>query len=385
MKGISENTACAADLIQIIAQRKSNEIYKNGCAAAGCNGPYKCKDTNIRNTAHWICIYKYLWKKTKQEEYKDIIKILADYLSEDRHYGKSGAIHCMDAEKMDHLNGSIGQGWAIEGLAAAYECCREKLYLQRAIQIFKSQRYDFKEHIWERVELDGTNIGPDRVFNHQLWFAADSAMLLPFTDEEEIRQILEDFVENVENLFDVYHDGLLKHYIIKFDNVKNIGMKKRMKRAVKKAAVFLRVFDQRFDHKSFERAYHLFDLYGFALLYEAYPNAAVFKSSKFKRALSYGLDIKTLNKKLHASLPLYSGIFKYNQYAYAYNSPAFEYPYVDFIFDHEKNAKVYEELWALQLQLTYDENRKKFANRTSDPETLTARLYELTHYLERKV
>ena len=69
--------------------------------------------------------------------------------------------------------------------------------------------------------------------------------------------------------------------------------------------------------------------------------------------------------------------------AYAYNSPAFEYPYVDYVFNNGQNKQKYKQLWDLQVKLSYCAEKKAFVYRTDDPSTLTARVYELTRYLER--
>lgn len=164
--------------IQEVAENKINFITENHCVKSGINGPYNCKDTSVRNNSHWINIFRYLWEMTKNIKYYDALVVLADNVIEEKYRGISGAICCMLDDNMDHLNGTIGQGWAIEGLIAGFEVTKSEKYLKRAIEIFLSQQYNYERHIWHRVELDGTNIGPDRVFNHQLWFAATSAKLI---------------------------------------------------------------------------------------------------------------------------------------------------------------------------------------------------------------
>lgn len=368
-------------IISGIADRELIFINKNKKVLAGNNGPYYCQDTNIRNTCHWIKIYNFLWKLTNEKKYLNAIELLSDYLIEKEHYGISGAIACMSGEKMDHLNGTIGQGWAIEGLITAYQCRRKKVFLDKAKQIYSSQAYNYNLHLWERVELGGKNIGPDIVFNHQLWFAANSSFLFRYAEDKNLKAPLDDFVHHIDELFDIYKEGLLKHYVSGFSN-KN---ENRLKYKIRNFTSVLRIFDQRFDNKSFERGYHLFDLYGFALLYENYPYADVFRSIKFKKALSYGLDIKKLNKLINGESSLKYKWSKPNRYAYTYNSPAFEYPFVDYSFNNSINFMEYKKLWILQMKLTYNNQIAKFEKRTEDCETLTARLYELTYFLEKLI
>ena len=325
------------DIIQVvkcIADKELIVISKNGKATAGKNGPYNCEDTNIRNSAHWIKIYKFLLKLTEKRKYYNVIKLLGDYLAEEQNYGTSGAITCMHGNKMDHLNGTIGQGWAIEGLICAYECIKDEKFLDKAKQIYLTPEYNYDLHAWERVELDGKNIGIDKVFNHQLWFAANSAFIFRFIEDADLRAPLDDFVQNIDKLFSIYKDGLLKHYIVGFED----DNKTKIKILLKKITAPLKFFDQRFDNKSFERGYHLFDLYGFALLYENYSDALVFNSDKFRKAVSYGMDIDRINKDINAESTLKYKYSKINSYAYPYNSPAFEYPFIDYTFNHSHNS-----------------------------------------------
>jgi len=78
-----------------------------------------------------------------------------------------------------------------------------------------------------------------------------------------------------------------------------------------------------------------------------------------------------------------TGEYAYNKFAYGYNSPAFEYPFVASVFgedDSDANAKA-ERLFEKQCRLTYDENAKSFLH-SPDLITLDARIYELIRSFE---
>lgn len=362
-------------LIKKIADKEKEFINVNGYAKAGKNGPYNCIDTPVRNSAHWISIFAYLYKLYGEKEYKDVIKKLSIYLSNEDNYGSSGAIKCLDDTKMDHINGTIGQGWAIEGLISAYKVLNDTSLLNLAKKIYLSQKYNFKSHLWERIELDGRNIGIDEVFNHQLWFAANASELIDYSLDSRIKIEIEDFVDSLEDLFDTYNDGLIKHSVKQFQKES-----KDLKYYIRCFTKIFRRFDQRLDNKSFERGYHLFDLYGFSLLKLRFPDASVFKGKKLQKAIMYGMNIKSLNRKINSNSSKHG-----NAFAYPYNSPAFEFPYVDTILNGGNNCSLYFELFNLQLHLTYDENTYKFSHMTNDGETLTARLYELVNYLNLKM
>lgn len=71
-----------------------------------------------------------------------------------------------------------------------------------------------------------------------------------------------------------------------------------------------------------EEGYHIFDLYGFALLKKLYGNHSIYKSDNFKAAVHYALDTNQLLKLRNSC-----GGEKFNKFAFGYNSPAFEYPF----------------------------------------------------------
>jgi hypothetical protein len=370
-------------IIKEIADFQLKLLDENGYIESGINGPYSCRDTEVRNTAHWIGIYKYIWIKSKDLRYLHAIKKLADYLCLDKHYGQSGAVKCIIDDKMDHLNGTIGQAWVIEGLVNAYESTKNSKYIDRAVDIFKSQKFNYKLHLWERIELDGKNLGIDYIFNHQLWFAASGSLILEYRNVKEISEQVNDFVLNLEKLFEVYKDGLIKHYVSGYKPPK----KSLTKIIACKFFCFMKKFDPRFDIRSFEKAYHIFDLYGFALLHKRYNKSMIFCDLKLIKAIDYAQNIDKLNQEFnieHFLVPKTNRLIKLNKYAYPYNSPAFEFPFVDYILNNNLNVNKYDKLWEFQVKATYHSQQKLFSYNTNDPKTLTARLYELTRYLEIK-
>ena len=365
------------NLVVEIANKALNEIDQYGYILPGNNGPYDCEDTPVRNCAHWIGIYKYLYTINRNEKYYDAVETLANYIVDQK--SKSGAIECMLNDKMDHLNGSIGQGWAIEGLIAAYQLTKNEIYYDKAVEIFMSQKYDFNQHMWTRIEINGENIGYDKVFNHQLWFAASGFLINQAKENSKIFETINDFMENADSLYHIYPSGLLKHYITKFP----VSTFKKCKNIAKKLLSPILQFHVKYDVVSFEKMYHIFDMYGFAIIYNCNNHYKIFESEKFKKATCYTINLIN-NELLTGKQTEHSKSFMhyYNNYAYAYNSPAFEFPYVDYTFNHAENKEIYQMLLEKQITLTYNNTTYKFDQHTNDGNTLTARLYELTRYLE---
>lgn len=366
------------ELIIEIGNATLKEIEKYGFVLPGNNGPYNCCDTPVRNSSHWIGIYAYLYKITKNEKYYNVIEILANYLISQK--SVSGAIECMTDDKFDRINGSIGQAWAIEGLIKAFEITNKTKYYDKAVQIFLSQRYNLKKHLWERIELDETNIGYDVIFNHQLWFAASGFLINKVKKNEKIFSIIDDFMKNIDLHYEIYSDGLFKHHIASL-HIKN---NQNWKSYIKSIFGFLSYFNPKFDKRSFEKGYHIFDMYGFAIIYNCNNTYKVFLSEKFKGAVNYAIDIDKINKESNINyfLKKKALLFSTNKYLYSYNSPAFEFPFIDYTFNNANKSNIYQELFDKQVKATYNGDKKKFSRNTNDGNTLTARLYELTRYLE---
>ena len=72
----------------------------------------------------------------------------------------------------------------------------------------------------------------------------------------------------------------------------------------------------------------------------------------------------------------------FNKYAYGYNSPAFEYGFVQKSLCGYVEEEVLNEMMNFQIKTTFDEDSMLFSKNVYDPQTLTARIYELTRYLD---
>jgi hypothetical protein len=358
------------DFIKQIADYKIKEFYDLGYVPAGNNGPYGDKDTPVRNTAHWLVTYCYLFKKFKEPEYKSISKLLAEFLLKEENYGVSGAARIRTDTKLSDTNGLIGQAWTIEGLISAAGLFKDEVYYNKALSVFKAQFFDERLKLWKIVESTGNIDGLDYVFNHQLWFAAAGSQILDYRFDARINEMIKMFLNNYKVSFGVHRSGLIYH-LTNYD---------RTLWAILKFPIKILMGDLQLNHKYkelvyLEKGYHLFNLFGFALIYDRYRKLPIFRSKKFKRALSYGLNPKNI-------LSLYTSKTKFNKYAYPYNSPAFEYPFISEVFLSKADEDFIESLLEVQKSLTFSPKTMEFRNNTADTNTLTARIYELVRYYQ---
>ena len=353
------------------AEKHSKIFLKLGYAPAGQNGPYCCKDTPIRNTAHWLITYKYLWETNQKAEYLELVHRFADFLLKDEYRGNSGAIQCMIGDKMDPLNGLVGQAWAIEALVAAAKCLQSSQYIQRACEIFFSHQFESKTGLWKRVDLDGTLLGYDSVYNHQLWFAAAGAQLAGVKPDNEIENQIQIFLSMSSKNFMVHPSGLAYHYAKRAWDTDLAVYKNLIKKYVSdwygKTSPW-----SAFDQKNYEKSYHMFVYFGFAILYCFYPAHPFFKSRKFQKGLHYcmnPLNFNILGEK--------------KKYSYCYNSPAFEFPFIQEVFQQNKYLDI-ERYWKTQLDCTFDKETGSLDRDVIDANTLEARIYEYVQYMELK-
>lgn len=368
------------EYLEKIANLNYARFFEQGYATAGHNGPHGHIDTPVRNTSHYLIIYSYLYKKNGDARYLTICKKFVDYLCSIQAESISGAVKCMETDRFDHLNGLIGQGWVIEALLYYYEVSKDAQCIEVSKKIFFSQKYDWKQHLWHRIELDGTDIDIDPTYNHQFWFAACAYKLNDYLDNNSIDEIIRDFLtKGAERDFRIYEDGLLYHSV----NVNCPALQKKKKKDfIKKMMTPFKFINyKKFELKYMEYAYHIFDMYGFSILRKKYSDLPLFKSDKFLKAVEYASNIDEYNKRNRVWPAIKYGK-KFNIFGYSYNAPIFEWAYVaqeNGFFDAGKKAILEE----IQTKLMWDEETQMFSRNQPDIETWNARAYEIIRFLEK--
>ncbi len=349
-------------IIKILKENKDS-LANQEYAIPGENGPYHQSETPVRNTAHWVISLLDCYELTGDEEFKKIACKLANYLKIKILNSKNGAIDCFDTtENENTANGLMGYAWVIEALIKVADAIGEAEYYAIAIRLFKSQKYDNKKHIWSVVDSKGINRGIDFTFNHNLWFAAMGYILMHRTNDESMKLVIDDFFYNWYRHIFVYNSGLLSHFCIGYGSItKNIKLFLRY--------IFIQISGKGtpWNHDNqmeYERAYHLFSMYAFATIYFEDKEFEFFKTKKFKKMCTYAL-----NKDNFKSFP------EKNQFAYFYNSPAFEYPYIMLAFGNNVTQE--------EIQPLLDKQREIFESKCEsevDWITLYARIYELLNF-----
>lgn len=354
------------NLIKEIADYHIEEFLKLGYAPAGQNGPYKDIDTPMRNTAHWCTTFAFLYKTFEDNKYLEILQVFSNYLLDDSNYGPYGAAICRN-NPIDDTNGIIGQAWVIEGLISLYKIFRDERLLSKAEQIFFSQGFVKEIGLWECHKTNGENRGFDIAYNHHVWFAAAGAQILEFRKNDKIDSIIKLFLDKSYITFTIQPSGLFYHYCNS-----NFSIKSLLIFRVRGILADLKYNKDYSKLQYLEKGYHLFDLFGFALLFKLYGSHRLFNSYRFRYAVRKGTNRSFLESLSRGHV---------NDYAYPYNSPAYEYPFVAKTFG-KFHEDVCNKLINYQRTLIFDSNTMSMSKLTQDSKTLTSRLYEYVRYLE---
>lgn len=370
------------DVIFQVVDAKIDSILRGDEIVPGHNGPYYDRETNVRNIAHWIGLCACCYAISKEKKYRDAVQILADKLYYSPHLSEN-YVYVSRISPKDSINGTIGPAWIIEGLISAAETLEDEKYYELAVKVFKAQHFISQNSLWTRVDENGIDIGFDLTYNHELWFAAAGSMILDYrfdnTIDVQIRKFLNMSIKGMR----VLPDGIINHYVDTWVGLKRaISFKKNF---------YEKIVRDRLGKPSMrykEEGYHLFSMYAFAILQNRYNNHPFFKTKKFKKALSITFSEEFLERLNHANELLDSTMIgknniekKLNAYAYPYNAPGFELPFIAKRFKHKNGQTLARKAFARQIELTYNARNKDFSRNTEDGTVLTARLYELARVI----
>ncbi|EMA35337.1 hypothetical protein [Halobiforma nitratireducens] len=365
------------DVLTECADAALDEISEDGSLPAGTNGPWNDPETPVRNTGHWLQTFLKVYEVTGDDQYYAAGEQALAYLlsSTARPYEKT--FHHRKDSEQDRCNGLIGQAWSIEALVAAASVFDRSKPIETAESIFLNHPFDERLAAWKIVDIDGSVVGFDMTFNHQLWFAGAGALLAEHPEtSERVEDRVRRFLDELETNMTVHDSGAIKHLlkpefdVPKYATVFVDGVRRGT--AHKMVAGQLRsLFDRSESAESadewYERAigYHSFNLYGLGILHEWDPTHEFWESEKFDRALTFATS-ETFRTCLDG-----------NPYGYPYNCSGIELAYALGEFDAATRSEQQEWL-RRQFARTYDPETNALCRNTDDPTTLTARLYEAT-------
>lgn len=368
----------AHDLLKRNAEKALACQTTKGYMPSGHNGPYHDPETPVRNTAHWLMTFAYMYKDTGDSRYFNAVLKAGEYLcsTETRPHGFT---HIARTSKgVDRCNGLIGPAWVIEALSEATIITGERQFSELGYTVFALHPFMSKKGLWTRVDIDGTHVGMDETFNHQLWFAAAAAQLVPLVSGQGAQRLKErigKFLEMVPTNMLLYEDGLVFHALKppSYDRQtipkSVLGLRKDVAHRIKFLPGMKDFIMRRLRSKCV--GYHHFNTYAFAMLRETFPNSFLWNH----RAI---YDVSNVLLK-----PWFKQEMTTTSFGYEYNSPWFLIPYSLRVLLGLSIECVSGEVAAWkdeQLSRCYNEQTAEFTKENPDPITFNARMYELTRF-----
>lgn len=376
MSGRIANSILAPELVARACETALRSQRADGSFQPGHNGPYHDPETPVRNTSHWLIIVSHLSKASGAKRLLNAAYGAAEFLASSKARPLGYSYHHRDEPGKDRCNGLIGQAWTIEALAEAGTLLGEPALLELAEKAFLQHPFRHELALWDRIEVDGRNLGPDMTLNHQLWFAAAGAMLGD-VGESSIKVPIRRFLDRLPELMVVFPDGFIKHRVVSpypRASISRAGNPLSVVRQTLGAAkrLILRTppsgKTQRFTEDERRVGYQSFNLYAFALLKRWLPGHELWHSAELERATSAVLG------------GAYRDALEKNVFGYGYNVPGFEVPVALTELSTLKGRELLEQCrWWVneQFRRTMDWSTCTLSRNTQDPQTLTARIYEL--------
>lgn len=329
----------------------------DGSMPAGHNGPYYDPETPVRNTAHYLFLFASLYQKTGDVKYKNAgEKAISFLLSQDtRPYNQT--FHCRNKPGKDKCNGLIGQAWVIEALIKAGQAFQRDDCTTLSEKIFLLHPWNKNTALWHRVEIDGTILPYDGTFNHQLWFAAVGSML----KNPEITKQVKRFLYKVVKKIQLYPDGIIYHNSTLGSLLNYLGHDI----TIITNQLFTRIHQKEKNQKMYDKSvgYHAFNLYGLAILKQAYPSEKIWTSNLIEK-ISRPCYNELFLGELHQSL-----------FGYQYNISGIEIAF--FLENFYPKQIEYANKWInYQLNVSFLDQAHPLSKNVSDGNTASARIYE---------
>ena len=250
------------------AKQAEKKIRKDGSMSPGHNGPYKDKETPVRNTSHWLITFSKAYKITKEKKYRLAVKKLADYLITISVRPHQASFHHRLSSKKDKCNGLIGQAWTIEALVEAGKVLKNSKYVKLATEVFLNHKFTAELGLWHRLEINGKTLSIDATLNHQIWFAASGTSLKNKAVQSQIRI----FMNKLSSNMTILDNGLIFHPIVSVWQKQTFFF--RMK-----TIIFGNYDKDKINEKLIYKSagYHAFNMYSLAIL----------KTNFFKHKFTY--------------------------------------------------------------------------------------------------
>jgi hypothetical protein len=334
----------------------------DGSMPPGHNGPHMDHETPVRNTSHWLIAFGKAWELSGGKKFREAAFACLGYLKSPEARPGNGAFWHRKNPKKDFSNGVMGQAWTLEALIFSAHTFNDIDAASLAEEVFNLHPYDSDVQAWGILDLNGIPVGPDRTFNHQLWFASMGCRLMKM-GYSSVSAATTDFVLSIHQNIGYYKDGVIRHYpygytrqntLRKWAGAQLHGLKHKL----------------RPDQKAYSHSlgYHAFNTYALHAIQQMVPDTPVFKQEAFRKSL------------LVFRSPAFRKHIENATFGFPYNPPGIEIAVsiqsADFLTNEERTET--GRYWLnRQFRQNFDSSDFSMTKNTSDPLTYQARIYEL--------
>lgn len=361
----------------------------DGSMPAGHNGPWNDPDTSVRNTAHWAITFYKAYKISEKDIFLKAAISACNYLLTPKARPNKGAFLCRTSKKKNKENGLIGQVWALEPLVFLGNALKCKEYLELSRHILLQHKYEEEIHLWRNLNIDGRPGFINGTFNQQVWFGSLALINSYYTGDKTLKSRATDFFWHISTNVSWLERGLIGQGISQYV-LRKRSLRSKIKRCIKGGPNYVMQWGPNYVMQGIRSklskqqrsiGYLPFTSYGFALAHATSKNENWWREEKVRQIL-----IDTL--KYIQTKRFYDESFK-TKYGWSYNPIGFEIAYSLYVFQDllEVNGNIDTIRPWVELQLKKHWNPKSglMNNDTSDPLTLSARLYELTRLPNMKI
>lgn len=267
--------------------RAALELQRDdGSFPPGRNNVYDENETPVRTTSKWLITLSAVLETTGDEKIRSAAEDALEYLLSDEARPCGYSFHSRTTEDKNFCDGLVGQSGPITSLIHAGELLERSDAIQIASEIFHLHPFDARLGLWERIEIDGTNLSFDRTLNHQIFFAGGGATVA--NHDEAAHRRVETFLDRLSENIQITKSGRLRHLIKppRFRVIRSLSNRRAGWNLVWNDAVatLYHLTDKQAEK---ELGYQLVNLRGLATLKKTYPDHPVWDNEQIQRSIEY--------------------------------------------------------------------------------------------------
>ena len=356
------------EVLNAAARRAIAVQGPGGRMPAGRNGPYDDTVTPVRNTAHWLCLFGALAEREGNSTYRRAADGCADYLCSAEARPDGTLFENRISGAKDRWNGLIGQVWALEALLMAGTRLGRSDCLETFFEVLAYLPFDNGVGLW-RLAPRKTDSRLVLTLNQQIWMASLLARSVAAGFEVHRAQV-EAFLTSLGWYIELQDGGVLRQGIVSLgiEGPRQWRLALLDPRNIRPGHHLRALYRCLRWGRLIELGYHAFTLFGLAQIKQVMPTYAYWTSPTLKLALDVSASEGFLLQNL------------VNPFGGGYHLVGIETAFSLWVFAWgtlDERIEWIRRCVRQDLETRFDRQAARMALGVTDPETVTARLYEV--------